>query len=232
MLHGYYGRRRRGGRGVLVLLLFLTAILLVSCVAGSNVLWVKGLFGLDIADYTAEPAEREHTTDGSVAQTLCEGVSVLVGDSLQLRTFGGSSQAVQLYRDEILDFMMRKSYALYNGNSELIASAQEAYPHAVLTTVIPQKDFESTVYRYFGGNTVEHKSGNLYSYLKHADCYTTVGCVRESRVEIIPLVIEESANTYRMEFCLSNGQEESQIYRAVFVKRQEGAPYLKALQTV
>ncbi len=232
MLRGYYGRRRRSRAGLLALLLFLTALLLVSCVAGSGVLWVKGLFGLDIADYAAEPTERTHDSDSEAGQTLCESVSILLGDSLTLHPFGGSAEAVRLYRDTILDHMMRKSYAKYTGNADLIGDAQAAYPHALFTTVIPQKDFENTVYRYFGGNTVDHRSGALYSYLDRADCYTTVGGTRESRVEIQPTLIEETANTYRMEFYLSDGTAESELYRAIFVKRQEGAPYLKALQTI
>ena len=232
MVRGYYFGRKKNRSGLLVLLLFLTALLLVSCVAGSNVLWVKGLFGLDIADYAAEPTDRTHELDGGVSVVLCEGISVLVGDRLELRTFGGSAQAVELYRDEILDFMMRKSYVRYTGNADLISKAQAAYPHAVFTTVIPQKDFENTVFRYFGGNTVEHGSGALYSYLDRSDCYTTVGGTRESRVEIQPTLIEETANTYRMEFRLTREGEESALYRAIFVKRTDGEPYLKALQVI
>ena len=232
MTRRYYGRRRRARSGMLALLLFLTTLLLVSCVAGSGVLWVKGLFGLDIADYAAEPCEGTHDVKGKLANELCEGISVLAGDSLTLQPFGGSAEAVAIYRDEILDFMMRKSYALYTGNGDLIKNAQEAYPHALFTTVIPQKDFENTVYRYFGGNTVDHKSGALYSYLDRADCYTTAGGTRESHVAIEPILIEETANTYRMEFRLAKDGNTSESYRAIFVKRQDGAPYLKALELI
>ena len=40
--------------GLTILLLVLSSVLLVSCMAGPNTLWIRGLFGLDTDDYLAE----------------------------------------------------------------------------------------------------------------------------------------------------------------------------------
>ena len=44
------------------------------------------------------------------------------------------------------------------------------------------------------------------------------------------LLVEETANTYRMEFRLSDGEQLSSVYRAIFVKRDGADPYWKTLE--
>ncbi|MBQ9784877.1 MAG: hypothetical protein IJW29_05205 [Clostridia bacterium] len=235
MRRRYLGRRRAYRRGcwrigTLVVVLALTVLLLVSCMAGSGVLWVRGLLGWDVGDYAAEPTERTLANDGEVALMLCDTVRVVLDDRVQLEEFRGTSQALKLYRDEILNYMLRSDYAAYTGNASAVRAVAKQYPTLSVATLISEKDFESTVYRYFGGSGVDHKSGDMFRYLGRAGYYTTPTSARACNVEIKVLLVEETANTYRMDFKLIRGGTQSETYRAIFVKREDSAPYWKALQ--
>ena len=229
MRRGYYGRRRRWRTGTFLLLVLLTTLFLVSCVAGSNVLWIKGLLGWDVDDYASETAEHVLETDGEVARQLSDMVEILTSDSVHLQGFRTTAQAVKLYRDAILNDMLRTDYARYTGNGKWIAAAEGAYPNTVLSTVIPTADFENTVYRYFGGTSVDHKNGDAFSYLDRASAYTSAMQARACGVEVVILSLEETANTYRMRFVLTDDCETSAEYTAIFVKREDGSCYWKAL---
>ena len=235
MRRRYMSRRRACGRGcwrfgTLVVVLLLVTLLLVSCMAGAGVLWVRGLFGWDVGAYAAEPVEKTHAADGDIALMLCDTVRVVLGDSVELEEFRGTSQAVKIYRDEILNHMLRSDYAAYTGNAATMRAVAEKYPALSVATLIPQKDFESAVYRYFGGSGVKHRSGDVFQYLGRADCYTTPVSARACRVEVKVISVEETANTYRMEFKLVKGSAVSDTYRAIFVKRADSTPYWKALE--
>lgn len=227
-----YYRRRKWRAGTLLLLILLTTVFLVSCVAGSNVLWVKSLFGWDTDDYAAEDATQILAHDGAVARDLVGMVEMLVSDGVSLEGFRTTSQAVRLYRDAILNDMLRTNYARYTGNGALIAHAEAAYPYTVLSTLIPTEDFENTVYRYFGGTSVDHQNGDAFSYLDRAGMYSSVLQARSCSTAVAVLSIEETENTYRMRFVLTDGEEASEEYRAIFVKREDGSCYWKALETV
>lgn len=235
MRRRYISQRRgyRSGRwrvGTLIFVLLLTVLLLVSCMAGSGVLWVRGMLGWDVGDYAAEPTKRTHATDSELSAELCDIVGVVLGDSIRLEPFRGTSQAVKLYRDEILNSMLRDDYAAYTGNATYVRKAAKHYPRLSAATLIPFENFEETVFRYFGGSTVDHRSGEAFRCLDRAGYYTTPAASRACRVDIRVLLVEETANTYRMDFVLTNGTSISDTYRAIFVKRADSAPYWKALQ--
>ncbi len=232
----HYSSRRRSYRrgcwrfGTLVVVLTLTTLLLVSCMASSGVLWVRGLFGWDVGDYAAEPTEKTFSNDGEIALMLCDTVRVVLCDSVHLEEFRGTSQALKHYRDEILNHMLRSDYSAYTGNAAAIRAAAKQYPALSVATLISQKDLENTVFRYFGGSGVEHRSGDTFRYLDRAAYYTSPVSARACNVEIKVLLVEETANTYRMDFRLVNGKEVSDTYRAIFVKRADSTPYWKALE--
>lgn len=229
MKRTYYSRRRRWRAGTLLLLILLTTVLLVSCVAGTNVLWLKGLFGWDADDYAAEETKTVLKTDGEVARTLSDMVQMVVSDGVLLQEFRTTSQAVKLYRDAILNDMLRTNYTRYTGNDALIAHAEAAYPYTVLSTLIPTEDFENTVYRYFGGTSVDHRNGNAFSYLDRAGAYTSPLQARACHTAVTVLSLEETENTYRMRFVLTDGEDTSEEYTGIFVKREDGSCYWKAL---
>lgn len=228
-----YRRRRRRNRtrvAVVLTLALLSCIFLVSCMASANVLWVRALLGFDVTDYEGEETVATHTGDGELALELCEMVHILSDDrGVYLSSFHDTEEAVDQYRDAILGYMLRNNYSRYTGNRAELDRAEQAYPQMTVTTLIPQSDFENTVYRYFGGTTVKNKSGSLYSYLKKADCYTAPVSVSPRDVEIDVQSLEETEHTYRMRFVLSEGEETSGVYTAVFVKRDDGSCYFRSL---
>ncbi len=234
MRYGYRGKRRtrRVKRGTLAVLLVLTAVFLVSCVAGSDPMWIKGLFGIDVANYGNEPTLQEHAPDGKVASELSNTVEILLSDDIELATFENTSQAVKYYRDEILNDMLRDHYTAYTGNTQLLSKVTTVYPQANYSTLIPKKDFENTVFRYFGGTGVSHKDGEIFTYLSRADGYTAPLQAWESKVALQVLTVVETEHTFRMQFTLSDGSDTSTPYSALFVKRADGSFYLSSLGKV
>ncbi len=224
-------RRRRANRGVFALMLLLTAVFLVSCVAGSHPLWIRGMFGVDAANYTAEPIERSHATDSQVSAELCNMVEILISDGITLMPFRSTTQAIKQYRDCILNDMLRDHYALYTGNMDALEKLNGTYPNHALLTLIPETDFENAVYRYFGGSNVSHKSGEVFEYLSRADAYTAPVQAWEAQAEIAVTRLEETAHTYRMTFALTDGGAHAE-YFAVFVKRDDGSCYFYSLETL
>lgn len=222
-------RRRRSHRGALVLILVLVTLFLVSCVAGSNPLWLRSLFGVDAASYEKEEVEAVLPTDGARAAELCDMVEILTRGNIELEGFRSTSQAVKLYRDEILNDMLRDHYTLYTGNSPALSRGGAATGIPVIATFIPAKDFEATVYRYFGGSSVKHADGGVFRYLKDAEGYTAPVQAQQSGVKISVSSLEETEHTYRMTFTLSRGNETSEVYRTVFVKRGDGTCYFYSL---
>ena len=222
--------RRRMHRGILILLPVLTAVFLVSCVAGANPLWVRGVFGLDLTNYGAEPTEAVNPTDGELAASLCDMVEILTANSIYLHPFGTASQAVAAYRDAILNDMLRDNYLLYTGSSQSLSASERLFPQSDLSTLIPTEDFENTVYRYFGTASVRHKDGEVFTYLKNVRGYTAPLQAWESQVGISVQGLEETAHTYRMTFTLSDGENVSQPYTATFAKRDDGSLYFYSLE--
>lgn len=222
-------RRRRMRTGSLLLLLLCTALFLVSCVTGSNALWVKGILGLDLKDYRAEEAVTTYAVDGELAKELSRTVQILTSDRLALKPFSKASQAAALYRDQILGFMLAENYSRYVGNAEAIEQVGQRYPNMSLATLISNEDLENTLLRYFGARSVRHGDGECFVYLSRSGYYTTSVKSLERSVEVIAEGLEETYHTYRFRFHLSNGEAESESYVATFVKREDGSCYLRAL---
>lgn len=227
----YRRSRRRGFRsGTLVLLLLLVGAFLVSCMAGSNALWIRGLFGLDVGAYLAEPAEATLPTDGETADRLCDLVDILLAGSIHLPSFRNTSQLLEHYRDALLNDLLRDNYGLYTGNRELLAEVARTDPRASLSTAIPAEDLSNAASRFFGNEVGSHTDGEVFSYLSRAKVYTTAMTPWEASVEILVTKIEETLHTYRMTFRLTNGEETSSDYLACFVKREDGSIYFRSLQ--
>jgi len=216
--------------GLTILLLVLSSVLLVSCMAGPNALWIRGLLGLDVNDYFAEAPLRQLQPDGTTAALLSNTVTIVISDSIRLTPFSGTGEAVRIYRDAILNDMLRDDYSRYTGNRQAIDNVSRAYPYLSAATLISKDDFENVVFRYFGGTSVSHKSGEAFSYLSRADYYTSPLQARECIAEVNILELYETEHTYRMQFVLTANGETSDVYTAVFVKRSDGSCYWKALR--
>ena len=218
--------------GLTILLLLLSSVLLVSCMAGPNALWIRGLFGLDVNDYFSEAPLRQLQPDGTTAALLCNMVTIIVSDSTNLTPFSGTNEAVRIYRDAILNDMLRDDYSRYTGNREALDAVARAYPYLSAATLISKNDFENVVFRFFGGTSVSHRDGNAFSYLTRAGYYTSPLQARECTAQVEILELYETEHTYRMQFILTANGETSDVYTAVFVKRDDGSCYWKALRVI
>ena len=230
MTYQYRSGRRRASRGSLVLLLVLISVFLVSCVAGSNSLWVRGLLGIDFADYHRESVLGEVPVDGAVSAQLCDMVDILTLEhQLSLKPFSSTTQAVKYYRDAILNDMLRDDYQLYTG-SHAQPSDRANLCQPTISMMIPTEDFENAVFRYFGGTTVQHRDGEIFRYMRQAGGYTTPVQARDPATEVRVVSIVETAHTYRMTFYLEDEGAQSSEYLAVFVKREDSSCYFYSLR--
>ena len=223
-------RRRRIHTTITLIAVLLCSVFLVSCMASANVTWVRAMLGYDVTDYEAEETVTLLSASDDRVGELCSMVDILSAErGISLEEFSNTSEAVSLYRDAILGYMLRGNYSRYTGNRDEMERVNAAYPQMQFSTVIPASDFENTVFRYFGGVSVKNESGELYSYLKRAQCYTAPMQTRATGTELDVQSLEETANTYRMRFTLSDGTECSGIYTAVFLKRDDGTCYFRSL---
>lgn len=231
MRHSYRRRKRRVNRGMLVLLLLLVAVFLVSCMAGSDPLWIRSVFGVDVVRYDTEPTVRAVEPDGEQAELLSRMVSDLTGaNSLTLKTFRKPSQAVNAYRDALLNNLLRNHYVLYTGN--VLSTAPAVSSVGSIITMIPKEDLESEAMRYFGVSSVRHKDGELFDYVSRAGGYTAPVQAWTSGVRVLSDALEETVHTFRLTFRLTDGDSVSGAYRAVFVKRDDGSCYFYTLDAL
>jgi len=228
----YYRRRRhrRRAKSTLILLFLMPVVLLVSCTAGSNASWFRGLIGADLSSYREESVIAELSANSEQASTLCASLHLLVSNNVHLQEFDSASEAVSLYRDEILNSLMADNYAAYVGNPSLSEAVSVQYPHLTASVLIPDADFESAVNRHLGLSSVSNRNGDLFTYLSRAACYITPLQVKSRTVSISVLQLSETEHTYRLGFTLSDPEGQSEAYNALFVKRDNGSAYLRALQ--
>ena len=222
-------RRKRLKTGTLLVLLLLTAAFLVSCVAGSGSLWVQGFLGMDTNNYAVEPVVNTLSPDGEEVAAMLDIIDILLPFGGELDSFRNTSQLLRHYRDAILNDMLRDNYSLYTGNAAVLEKVASASPHTVLTVAIPAEDFANAVNRYFGGSASSHKSGDWFSYLPGAQVYTTPLQPVESPCTVTVERAEETLHAYRLYFRISEGDATSETYIALFVKREDGSCYLRAL---
>lgn len=219
----YRRRKKRVSRGMLIVLLLLATVFLVSCVAGADPLWLRDVFGVSIGDYEEEATVQTHTANSDKAGELADVIrSLTTANSLSMPAFDSPSEAVSLYRDALLNDLLREHYLLYTGNNSVLSALPSAYPGRNITTLIPEEDFESAAARYFGAGSVRHKDGAAFEYLDRANGYTAPLQAWMSGVDVQVVTLEETENTYRLSFYLTDGGETSVLYSAIFAKRDGG----------
>ena len=219
----YRRRKKRASRGMLIVLLLLVTVFMVSCVAGADPLWLRDVFGVSIGDYEEEATVQVHAPNGEKSRELADMVqSLTTANSLSLPAFDSPSEAVSLYRDALLNDLLREHYLLYTGNNSVLSTLSAAYAGRNITTLIPEEDLEGAAARYFGAGSVRHKSGTAFEYLDRANGYTAPLQAWVSGAEVQTVSLEETENTYRLQFYLTDGGETSGLYRAIFAKRDGG----------
>jgi hypothetical protein len=229
---GYYRRRRRRRRTGMIVSVLLLACLLVSCVAGSNALWVQSLFGADVNVYLSEPTLESHSPESALSLELRNALEVLLADSAEIPEFKTAAKACRLYRDNLLALLLRQGYSSYVGNPELSGRVAKSYPYLSASHLIPASDLENAAARYFGASSVANGDGDCFTYLKKSDCYTTPGQTRAVTVHMEITEILETERTYRVTFTLTDSEGACISYTALLIKRAEKAPYIKALTKI
>lgn len=218
--------------GMIFLLMLLCLAFLVSCMAGSDLHWIRGVLGIGNQSYRSEPATATLERDAEPVRLLSDKLVTLAGNGVTLKPFSGASNAVRLYRDEILNAILLENYSEYIGNSAVLSSVRSTYPQLNVSTLIPERILENAVARDFGEGKVSHRNGGRFCYLSRAGVYSlpTQPVTPTSSVEIT--LAEETAHTYRLYFTLLNGEERSEEYLATFVKREEACPYLDSIREI
>ena len=205
-------------------------ILMTSCSPFGG---IAEKLGFDIYDYMGEKVLNVLPADGSEAEMAEDVLKILVTDSLHLETFDSTEDAIALYSDSVLQYMLADGFAKYSGNSELIEKASEQYPGYVITVIIPQSDFEATMYRYFGGDVkIMHGDTARFTYLSRAGAYTTSLMPHGERFSPSVTYIAETERTYRVRFVVRDLKDPSSVsgeYFALIIKRGDGTYYIKKL---
>ena len=207
----------------------LCVLSLSSCeIINSALLYV----GIDSHDYAGEETIATLEPEDETVKKLAETINILTLNSLELHEFSDSKKVMKLYTDEILSFLLVQRYAKYNSNPTLLSKLEQEYPTLYATTVIPADDYDAILQKHFGtGHNITHEDGKLFRYLSKVDMYVTQAQPMESTVSLNIVYCEETENTYRMEFTLSDNENTSQSYIAVFIKRDSSDAYLKMLKT-
>lgn len=207
-------------------LLLLAAVLLTSCRSGE----LGKMLGFGAPDYSGEPVTGTVEPDSDAGLEITEMIKMLSVDSVKLPEFTSMKESVNLCRDSLLNYMLYTDFAKYSGDPALLEDAEKAYPDMTISQLIPASDFESMMYRYFGGNVkISHVSGRMFRYLPKASAYVPLATPRGDRFDVILDKVEETENTYRVEFTCSNG-EKSLSYRAVIIKRDDGTMYFSSVK--
>lgn len=210
---------------------FLTFVLCVSLVLSLSSCGLYDLLGIDTHDYGSENSIATVDKNGEIANEIIDMILIMVQNTPHLKEFDNPADAAELYRDGILCSILERNYAKYNANIDLIERTRELYPTYEITTVIPAVDFESTVYRYFGGTaSVGNRSTDLFTYLDKVDAYVSVGIGVDNSAEIEFLELYETENTYVCTFTSSMNETVAGPYRLVLMKREDGTFYMRSLE--
>lgn len=210
------------------LLSVLIVTLLASCSFTENVMLS---LGFDMRDYSSESVIATYDTNGAIADKIKEKISIMLYDSYLMQEFSTTKDAVKYYTDEILGYMLGLSYSRYTASGALAEEARKQYPHMMITVLIPASEFEYTVYSNFGGGEkITHKSGVRFTYLDKIQAYTCSSSLGAINCTVELLSLEETENTYRVKFVNKYGDEQSPVYFAMLIKRDDGTMYFKELR--
>ncbi|MGN1346022.1 MAG: hypothetical protein ACI4V1_04500, partial [Eubacteriales bacterium] len=184
----------------------------------------------------SEEVTQIHTADDDTAVMLEELLQILVTDSPRLTTFERMSDAITAYRDAVLEYLLWTDYAKYSGNTALIERAMQEYPEYQITQVIPEGEFETTMYRCFGGSVmITHRDGSKFKYLSGVGVYIPLVATTDSGLYADITSLAETEKTYRVRFRIKStpsedgSMTESDEYFALVIKREDGTLYIKKL---
>ncbi len=225
-----------GGVRTLNIRRILSALLLAGCLGTLTSCGLLDKLGFDTYDYMSETVTQTHDADSETAAMLEDLLMVLVSDSPHLPTFDNMADAITEYRDAVLEYLLASDYAKYSGNTTLIERATKEYPEYQITQVIPELEFEATMYRCFGGDVmISHRDGDKFRYLPDVGVYIPMLATTDSGYYADITTLAETARTYRVRFKVKSEPDEngnvteSGEYFALVIKREDGTLYIKKL---
>ncbi len=210
--------------GVFLLLLLLFS--LSSCRALGE---MTRAIGFGDPDYSDEEAIGKIPLDGEIADEIRSMIKMLSIDSVKLPEFTSTKDAITLCHDSLLNYMLYTDYAKYAGNPDLLADAEKEYPDLGVSQIIPASEFESMMYRCFGGTVkINHGDTRAFKYLSRVAAYIPIGHPISDAYDVTLTAIEETENTYRVNFECSNDKR-TMRYAATLVKREDGTIYFQSV---
>ncbi len=204
-------------------IIFLSALTLTSC-------QIADKLGFDTYDYMSENVLLTYDIESETSLELEEFLQILITDSPNLATFENMNDAIKEYSDAVLTYMLDTGYSKYSGNIALIDKAEREYPEYNITQIIPEREFEATMYRYFGGNVmITHKDSARFKYLDKVGAYISPVMPTSSGLTADITSLSETEKTYRVTFKVIGEATESDEYFALVIKRDDGTLYIKKL---
>ena len=102
--------------------------------------------------------------------------------------------------------------------------------------MIPELEFESTMYRCFGGDVmITHQDGSKFRYLSGVGVYIPMISFADSGYTADITSLAETEKTYRVRFKVKSEPDEtgnvteSEEYFALVIKREDETLYIKKL---
>lgn len=205
-------------------------IALFACMLSLTSCQLIDKLGFDTYDYMSENVLSTHAAESEKAAELEDFLQILITDSPYLATFDNMNDAIKLYRDAVLTYMLDTGYAKYSGNTALIEKAEKEYPEYNITQIIPESEFEATMYRCFGGDVMlTHKDGDRFKYLSKVGAYISPVIPVSSGLTADITALSETEKTYRVRFKVIGEEIASDEYFALIIKREDGTLYIKKL---
>ncbi|MEE0969085.1 MAG: hypothetical protein U0M06_06920 [Clostridia bacterium] len=183
------------------------------------------------ADYSGETVIGSASGDTEVISELSDIIYALTIDSLKLPEFSDMNTAIEKCSDSLLNHLLTTNYSRFSGSTEVLRKAAEEYPQMSISAAIGSGDFEGALYKYFGhGGNIRHSDTARFRYLSKISAYIPAVREQANSFSLDIRSIEETQSTYRMSFYLTEGDEVSPEYYAVFVKRENSGSYIQSLK--
>lgn len=203
-----------------ILMAFLLAVLCVN---------VSSCGGEDGSPYLSEEVISSVEKGSEKWTELSDLLGVLTVNSVDIPEFDSMRESVDYFRDSLLNYLCCKNYRKYAGNVELLNEIREDYPELDAIAAIRADEFESEMYRAFGGSIkITHRSTTLFTYLEKSDVYVPITSPVYGGCDLTLVSVEETENTYRIDF-EATADEKTIPYFALLVKRDDGSSYFSFL---
>ncbi|MBQ8208754.1 MAG: hypothetical protein IJZ89_08485 [Clostridia bacterium] len=211
----------------------ITAIILLSAMVMLTSCSVGEIIQSGAVDYSEESVIGSAAGNAAVVSELSEIIYALTIDSIKLPEFSDTASAISKCGDSLLNHLLTTNYSRFSGSTEVLKNASEKYPHLGITAAIGASDYEGALYKYFNhGGNIRHSDTSRFRYLSKIEAYIPAVQTIANSFSLDIVAIDETPSTYRMTFYCAEGDEVSQEYYAVFVKRDKGGCYIQSIRTV